>query len=92
MTKDDTNISCKKATVLMSKSMEQRLSLKEKAELAGHLAVCKTCSFCFRQLKGIRKTIARYTEMIFRLPPSKKDVLSDDAKKRLKEKIISQQR
>jgi hypothetical protein len=79
--------SCKKATVLMSKSLEKKLSLKEKSALAAHLAICKTCCFCFKQLKTIKETIARYADVIYHLPISDKHTLSNDVKKRIKEKI-----
>ncbi|HSV43694.1 MAG TPA: hypothetical protein VLJ10_03980 [Candidatus Bathyarchaeia archaeon] len=77
------NISCKKATVLMSKSMEQKLSLSEKGQLTAHLAICKTCTFCFNQLKGIKATIVHYAEAIFthRVPNEQK--LSEAAKQRI---------
>ena len=87
MTDENPNISCKKATVLMSKSMEEELSLKESASLLAHLALCKTCSFCFRQLKSIKKTIAHYSDVIFHLPPHNEHTLSDEAKERIKRHI-----
>ena len=64
MTQRQENISCKKATVLMSKSLERKLTLKEKAALVSHLAVCKTCTFCYKQMKAIRKTLIYSAESI----------------------------
>ena len=73
----------------MSKSMEQELSLKEKASLNAHLAICKTCCFCFKQLKSLRQTLTHYAEAVFRAPAPGNPGLSDDAKQRIKEKLKS---
>lgn len=37
------NISCKKATLLVSKKEENKLSWLEKIKLRGHLAICSVC-------------------------------------------------
>jgi hypothetical protein len=36
-------ISCKKATYLLSKKEENRLSWREKLQLRGHLTICSFC-------------------------------------------------
>ena len=84
---ESNNSSCKKATVLMSKSMEEKLSLQEKASLAAHLAICKTCCFCFKQLTSIKKTIAYYADAICCHPVPDKHKLSENAKQKIKNKI-----
>lgn len=81
------NSSCKQATVLMSKSMEQELSLKENAALAAHLAICKTCCFCYNQLKTIRETIKNYADVIFSHPVKDEHKLSEEAKQRIKQSL-----
>jgi len=87
MTEGPENISCKKATVLMSKSLEEKLSLKESASLLAHLAICKTCTFCFKQLKSVKKTIVHYGEIVSHLPPRDTHSLSDDVKDRIKQTL-----
>jgi len=82
--------SCKKATVLMSKSMEQSLSIQEQTALHAHLAICKTCCFCFKQLKSLQTTLGHYKEAIFLSPPSGQKKLSDDARQRIKNHLKSQ--
>lgn len=48
----------------MSKSFEERLSLRERIALIAHLAMCKTCICCFRQLKALQQVFGRYTYAI----------------------------
>ncbi len=79
--------SCKKATVLMSKSFEKKLSLIEKTKLEAHLRICKTCTMCFRQLKGIQKLFRKYPDAISSHSPAKKATLSTSAKKKIISKL-----
>ncbi|MEW5895117.1 MAG: zf-HC2 domain-containing protein [Candidatus Omnitrophota bacterium] len=83
------NISCKKATALMSKSLERQLSIKEKAALMAHLAICKTCVFCFNQIKIIRKTLALYPDSLTTIMNPRKYSLSLRAKQRIKNDLNS---
>ncbi len=71
----------------MSKSMEQELSLPEKAQLAAHLAICKTCTFCFNQLKGIKAVLVHYAKAIFTHPVPNEQKLSEAAKQRISKKL-----
>lgn len=47
-------ISCKKATELVSKSMDEKLSLKEEFELKLHLFICEFCEAFKNQVNLIR--------------------------------------
>ena len=44
-------LSCKKATFLMSKKEEGRLTLKEKIQLRLHLTICDFCTRFQKQVK-----------------------------------------
>ena len=55
-------ISCKKATELISKSMEEPLTLKEEAELKIHNFICEFCERFLTQSKLLRKLLSRDNE------------------------------
>ncbi|MFP4472818.1 MAG: zf-HC2 domain-containing protein [Candidatus Omnitrophota bacterium] len=84
---DKDHISCKIATVLMSKSMEEELSAKEKAMLTAHLAVCRTCVYCSKQLKSLRETLKHYMEAVCSHEPPSDCCLSEKACQRIKDKL-----
>ena len=75
--------SCKRATQLMSKGFERKLSLREGASLKAHLAICKTCVYGFRQFKALNRLYTNYTQAILEYPPPEKIFLSLKAKKRI---------
>ena len=52
-------ISCKEASRLMSRAMEQELSFWERARLRLHLAVCDACRNFGRQLALLRRAVGR---------------------------------
>lgn len=81
-------ISCKMATKLMSKSMEERLSFFEKAQLKAHLFICKTCVFCFKQIKSVSQTLNHYIDAICKTPPVSGKTLSDSAKNKMKQALL----
>ncbi len=63
-------ISCKAAAKLMSLSCERRLTLREQVALKSHLAVCETCRYCQKQIKGLQKILPRYLKAVqSHLPP-----------------------
>ena len=76
--------SCKRATVLMSKSFEEKLSLREHIALFAHLAMCKTCTYCFRQLKALQKVFVSYTYAISAVLTPPNLSLSEEACARIK--------
>lgn len=81
-------ISCKIAARLMSISFERKLTLSEQASLKAHLAICKTCRYCFRQLKGLRQLFCGYVRAVATLPVPAQVSLSSQAKLRLKSALI----
>ncbi len=50
-------ISCKRATELISKSMEQPLSVKENLALKVHLFICEFCEQFLKQVELLRKSM-----------------------------------
>lgn len=50
-------ISCKKATELISKSMEEPLSTQEELALKVHLFVCEWCEQFRKQMKVVSKVL-----------------------------------
>lgn len=75
--------SCKRATQLMSKGFERKLSLREEAALKAHLAICRTCVYGFRQFKALSRLYTKYTQAILKHPPPEEISLSLKAKKRI---------
>lgn len=54
------SISCKKATELVSKKEEGKISLSERYQLLQHMAVCYLCRFFVSQNKQILKSTNEY--------------------------------
>lgn len=54
------SISCKKATELVSKKEEGKISWSEKYQLIQHMAVCYLCRFFVSQNKQILKSANDY--------------------------------
>jgi len=71
-------LSCEKATELIEKKIHFKLSLKEKVQLAMHLALCKPCSNYKKQSYLIEKTVPNIEF---------KEIAKEDLKP-LKEEII----
>jgi predicted anti-sigma-YlaC factor YlaD len=66
------NTSCKKATYLVSKKEEARLSFLEKIQLRSHLAICSMCRK-FESQTGFIGRMARHTHMEVTLSPEVKE-------------------
>jgi hypothetical protein len=49
------NITCKQATILLSKKEEKQLGLLDRLKLKGHLAICSVCRLFALQTEFIRK-------------------------------------
>jgi len=79
-----TPISCKKAAQLLSESFERKLSLKKVMALKTHLAICKTCVSCSRQIKALQKLFHRYNKAVIELPPPASCCLPDDTRAKIK--------
>ena len=56
------NISCKKATELMSEEQDRDLSFTEWSALQAHLVLCKGCRAVGGQLKLLRRALQRLFE------------------------------
>lgn len=81
-------ISCKKATELMSKAMDEELSMAESAQLKIHLFICEFCQQFKMQLEQLRKALRRMHaegETQEHTPPDKH--LPESRKARLKELV-----
>lgn len=72
-------LTCKQATLLASRSMDERLTLRERLVLRWHLLICQNCTNYFRQIKLIRKTIRHRQESTAHL--------SDEARQRIAQAI-----
>lgn len=76
-------ISCKRATELISKQMEEKLTLKEDLSLKLHLFICEFCEKFSQQIKMIREALTKgevHTE-------EEKIPVPNGAKERVKEKL-----
>lgn len=49
--------SCKRATELMSASLDTKLSLYQRFALKMHLLMCKLCSRCWKQMLFVRNAM-----------------------------------
>jgi len=75
------NISCKKATYLLSKKEENKLSWLEKIKLRGHLAICSLCRK-FEQQAGLIGRNARHSH--------EHAILSAEAKEKMQHALNDQ--
>jgi hypothetical protein len=80
-------VSCKIAAALISKSLEQKLSIKESVQLKTHLAICKTCVFYSNQIQALRQIFNKYSQTIIQLSDTAVQTLCEAAKKRIKSAI-----
>ena len=56
------NLSCKRATELMSQSQDRDLSLGEWTALKAHLAICRGCRAVSGQFKLLRQALQQLFE------------------------------
>lgn len=52
-------LSCKEATRLVSEGLDRRLSFGQRVALRLHLAICDGCTNFNRQLRFLRRAVAR---------------------------------
>ena len=55
-------LSCKEATRLLSQSMDQKLTLAQRAALRVHLSACEACTRFGAQLQHLRAAMRKYRE------------------------------
>ncbi|MBX7142917.1 MAG: zf-HC2 domain-containing protein [Oligoflexia bacterium] len=76
-------ISCQRATELISKRMEEPLSLKEELSLKLHLFICEFCEKFAQQVHLVRSAIKNGSTE----PDDSDTHASAEAKERLKDKL-----
>ncbi len=79
-------ISCKKATELISRSLEESLSIKEELLLKMHLFLCETCDLFRKQTALLRRVVRRSEET---LGEDDSVRLSEAAKEEIRKKLDS---
>ncbi|GAC1398165.1 MAG: hypothetical protein NVSMB63_18410 [Sediminibacterium sp.] len=72
-------ISCKKATYLISKKEEGKLSWLEKVRLRGHLTICSLCRLFERQTGFISRNV-RHLHSPDKLSEESKQKMTDSLK------------
>jgi hypothetical protein len=77
-------LSCKQASILVSKSLGRRLSLRERMSLRLHLTICDGCTLFSQQLHAIRLFLRKRVSAI---EANTELHLSKDAKIRIAEAI-----
>ncbi len=53
-------ISCQEASLLVSRQIDQPLSLKDRLRLRTHLLICKACPIMHQKLKAIHQAGLKY--------------------------------
>jgi hypothetical protein len=81
-------ISCKRATELISKAMEEELSIKEKVSLNLHLFICECCELFKKHISLVRAaiSISKASDEYINIPEDLSGKC-DEGKKRLQEKL-----
>lgn len=74
-------LNCKKATTLISESMDRKLSVRERIALWSHLYLCNLCRRFRTNLKLLQKLVR---EIEYEEPPPAEENLSDEAKERMR--------
>lgn len=77
------NISCKKATYLVSKKEENRLSWLEKWQLRGHFTICSLCRK-FEEQTGFIGRMVKDTHVHVQA------TLPETSKQKMKESLLSE--
>lgn len=76
--------SCKEVVQLVSNSMEQPLSLRERISLQFHFLICKWCFRYQKQIRFIRNILGRNPEKVGETAPV---TLSRETKERIKQTL-----
>ena len=79
-------ISCEKATFLISKSEEEKLSCKEKYQLRVHLMGCKFCRRYKKEIQYLSNALDKFkdpTILTNKLSPGKKKGIQENIKKEI---------
>ena len=82
------SLSCKEATFLIEKRLNNKLSILERIQLKGHLAFCKICTIYNKNAQILHKILQNYIKKDFQNnSPNQCEV--EKFKNNLKEKISS---
>jgi len=81
-------ISCKVAAKLMCQSFDRKLTAREQMQLKAHLAICKTCVYCYKQVRTLRKVYSQYAQIITQLTPPAECCLSQPSKQKMKALLL----
>ena len=81
-------ISCRKATELISRSLEEPLALKDELLLRVHLFLCETCDLFRKQTALLRRAGRRAQENLDQGEPPG---LSEAAKERIRKRLDTTQ-
>jgi hypothetical protein len=80
-------LSCKDVTQLLSEAMDRSLPLGKRIGVRLHLLICKFCARYERQLLLIRETVRRLAAMEDKPKGSPGELLSEEAKERIRKFI-----
>ena len=85
-------MSCRKATNLISLSMDRPLTRGERVSLRCHLVICGACRSYRRQLRALRYFVSRYAERVDETLATTGQTLSADARARIRHVIDTRER
>jgi hypothetical protein len=77
-------LDCKHASQMVSKSMDQQLSIRQRINLQIHLIICDACTKFSQQLKLLRKSVA---QLAANIENDKTITLSEEARHRIAQAI-----
>jgi hypothetical protein len=79
-------LSCDRATALVEKAHEEKLSMKERMQLSMHTAMCKVCKDYKRMSEGIERFFQKWSERVQEeregMPAAKKERLIEELRGR----------
>lgn len=80
------DISCKKASRLLSESQDHSLSFFQRFQLQAHLKVCDACAQVQKQFTAVHKVFAQYSKLAGQVPPApgREISLSPEVRARIK--------
>lgn len=78
---------CKQASLLVSESLDRKLTFGERCAMRFHLAVCKPCRRAAAQLRELQRAVSNLPEEIRRTLATPSEQLSAEAKSRIIESM-----
>jgi len=84
--------SCKDISTLLSRSMDEKISWRERWALKTHLMMCRSCSTLAKQMQFLRAaSAAAAAEDIADSGPGPGPHLTDEARERIRERLRREQ-